>query len=222
MLLRAAAFDPDQKPSRCAPESFRSQTLHRATGGILISCILARRWTLWLLVPWVLASGVAAAAESPIRSIEVVRAADAYVADLTMFAPVPGGLAWTVLTDFEHQPEWVPNLRESKVIESDGNTLTIEQRGVAKFGIASFPYVSVRQIVLEPERTVRAKQLKGSLRRVESLMTLSPDGNGTQLQYHLEMVPTGLASAVLSEDFLRHELTEQFSAIIAEMVRRNR
>jgi hypothetical protein len=53
-------------------------------------------------------------------------------------------------------------------------------------------------------------------------MTLTPDGNGTQLQYHLEMVPTGLAAAVLSEDFLQHELTEQFTAIIGEMVRRNR
>jgi len=60
------------------------------------------------------------------------------------------------------------------------------------------------------------------MRRVESLMTLTPDGNGTQLQYHLEMVPTGLAAAVLSEDFLQHELTEQFTAIIGEMVRRNR
>jgi hypothetical protein len=189
----------------------------------LISYILARRWTQRLFLTWVLAGGMALAAESPIRSIEVVRAADdAYVANLVMFAPVPAGLAWKVLTDFEHMPDWVPNLRESKVIERDGNAMTIEQRGVAKFGIASFPYVSVRQIVLDPERTVHAKQLKGSMRRVESLMKLSADGNGTQLQYHLEMVPTGLASAVMSEDFVRNELTEQFTAIIGEMVRRNR
>ena len=189
---------------------------------MMISCTVARRCAVWALVPWLLAGGVAAAAESPIRSIEVVRSADAYVANLVMFAPVPGSLAWKVLTDFEHQPEWVPNLRESKIIESDGNTLTIEQRGVARFGIASFPYVSVRQILLDPERTVRAKQLKGNMHRVESLMTLSPDGNGTQLQYHLEIVPAGLASALLSEDFLQHELTEQFTAIIGEMVRRSR
>jgi hypothetical protein len=191
-------------------------------GHMMISCTVARQWATRTLVIWLLAGDLAAAAESPIRSIEVVRSADAFVANLVMFAPVPGSLAWKVLTDFEHQPEWVPNLRESKVIESDGNALTIEQRGVARFGIASFPYVSVRQILLDPERTVRAKQLKGSMRRVESLMTLTPDGNGTQLQYHLEMVPTGLAAAVLSEDFLQHELTEQFTAIIGEMVRRNR
>jgi polyketide cyclase/dehydrase/lipid transport protein len=191
-------------------------------GHMMISCTVARRWATRTLVIWLLAGDVAAAAEAPIRSIEVVRSADAFVANLVMFAPVPGSIAWKVLTDFEHQPEWVPNLRESKVIESDGNALTIEQRGVARFGIASFPYVSVRQILLDPERTVRAKQLKGSMRRVESLMTLTPDGNGTQLQYHLEMVPTGLAAAVLSEDFLQHELTEQFTAIIGEMVRRNR
>ena len=60
------------------------------------------------------------------------------------------------------------------------------------------------------------------MKQLESLMTLTPDGNGTRLNYHLEMVPAGLASAVLSKDFVQNELTEQFKAIIGEMVRRNR
>jgi hypothetical protein len=75
---------------------------------------------------------------------------------------------------------------------------------------------------LNPKKTIRATQLKGSMRELQSLMTLEPDGSATRLIYHLEMVPAGLAAAVLSKDFVQHEMTEQFTAIIDEMVRRNR
>ena len=163
-----------------------------------------------------------AAAVTPIRGIDISEEGGGYVADVVMFAPVPVGVAWAVLTDFDHMASWVPNLRDSKVVATESNIVTIEQRGTAKFGIASFPYVSVRQMTLDPQRTVRAKQIKGSMKRLESLMTLTSEDNGTRLTYRLQMVPSALASAVLSKDMLEHELTEQFTAIIEEMTRRNR
>ena len=163
-----------------------------------------------------------AATDSPIRSVEILQDSDRYIANVVMFAPVPVNVAWEVLVDFDHMERWVPNVRESKVTATEGNSVTLEQRGVAKFGIASFPYVSVRQMQLDPQKAVRATQVKGSMRHLESLMALAADGGGTKLTYHLEMIPSGLAAAVLSKEFLQHELTEQFTAIIEEMVRRNR
>ncbi|MFO1317877.1 MAG: SRPBCC family protein [Burkholderiales bacterium] len=176
-------------------------------------------WTT-LALSLLLAASAAASAQSPIRSIDVVEKDDGYVANLVMFAPVPTTVAWDVLTDFDKMAGWVPNVRESKVLARDGNVLEIEQRGVAKFGIASFPYVSTRKMVLDPPRTVQATQIKGNMKRLQSLMTVAADGNGTQLKYRLELVPSGLAAAALSADFLKHELTEQFTAIVGEMVRR--
>lgn len=167
-------------------------------------------------------AGAAGAAESPIRSVDVVQDADRYIVNLVMFAPVPVKTAWDVLVDFDNMARWVPNVRESKATATEGNTVTVEQRGVAKFGIASFPYTSVRQMQLDPLKTVRATQIKGSMRSLESLMTLAADGGGTKLTYHLEMVPSGLAATVLSKDFLQHEMSEQFTAIVEEMIRRNK
>jgi hypothetical protein len=175
-----------------------------------------------VLAMLVLAGGARAATESPIRSVDIVQDSDRYVANVVMFAPVPVKVAWDVLVDFDHMANWVPNVRESKATATDGNSVTVEQRGVAKFGIASFPYVSVRQMQLDPQKTVKATQVKGSMRSLESLMTLAADGSGTRMTYHLEMVPSGLAATVLSKDFLQHELTEQFTAIVDEMVRRSR
>ena len=178
--------------------------------------------TLALLGAVIVASGVSFAADSPIRSIDVVQDSDRYRADLVMFAPVPLNVAWDVLTDFDHMAKWVPNLRESKGTVTEPNTVMVEQQGTAKFGIFSFPYTSVRKMQLTPQKTVKATQIEGNMKQLESLMTLTPDGNGTRLNYHLEMVPGGLAATVLSKDFLQHELSDQFTAIIGEMVRRNR
>ena len=177
----------------------------------------------WCVLAMLLFAGsVDAANESPIRSVDIVQDSDRYVANVVMFAPVPLNVAWDVLVDFDNMARWVPNVRESKATATEGNTVTVEQRGVAKFGIASFPYVSVRQMQLDPQKTVKATQIKGSMRSLESLMTLAADGGGTKLTYHLEMVPSGLAATVLSKDFLQHELSEQFTAIVGEMVRRNK
>ena len=181
------------------------------------------RWLIGGLAALLFAAGAHAATEPPIRSVDIVKDSDAFVANVVMVAPVPANIAWDVLTDFDHQAAWVPNVKESKVIARDGNAVTVEQHGIARFGLASFPYASVRQIQLDPQRTVRSVQVKGdNVQRLESLMTLKRDGNGTQLTYHLELVPAGLAALVVSKDSLDKQLREQFTAIIEEMVRRNR
>jgi hypothetical protein len=181
------------------------------------------RWATCACLALLFLGSAGAATETPIRSIDIAQTSDGFVADVVMFAPVPASVAWDVLTDFDHQAAWVPNVRESKVIARDGNAMTVEQHGVAKFGLASFSYVSVRQVQIDPQRTVHSTQVKGdSTKRLESLMTLKPDGGGTQLNYHLEIVPAGLAALAVSKDTLDRQLRDQFTAIIEEMGRRVR
>lgn len=168
------------------------------------------------------AIATAAAAQSPVRSIDVAYDGETYVVKAEMFAPVNQAIAWEVLTDFTNMAGWVPNLRESSIVKPGDKQLTIEQRGTAKFGVLSIPYTSVREIVLNPQTTIQSTQIKGSMRRQQSLMTLSTNGDGTRLQYQLEVVPNVFAAAVLSQDFLKHEIDEQFTAIVAEMIKRKK
>jgi carbon monoxide dehydrogenase subunit G len=162
----------------------------------------------------------AAAAESAVKSIEIRRTEDGYVVDLVMLAPVPRELAFEVLVDFEHMASWVPNVRESRVLKRDPDRATVEQQGVAHFGLLSFPFTTVREVEFAAPASIHSTQVKGSMKRLESRMSLAPDGAGTRLDYHVEMVPGGAAAVVLSKSFLEHEFREQFDAIIAEMVRR--
>ncbi len=178
------------------------------------------RWGRLLLVLALLSPASQAAVESPVRSISVTSVGAVYVCDAVMFAPVPPAVAWEVLIDFEHMAEWVPNVRTSRVLKRESDSATIEQRGTARFGVANFAYTTERRIEMNKPVAIRSTQIKGSLRRVESLMTLEPDGKGTGLNYHLEVVPGLLARAVMSRSFLEHEIAEQFGAIVAEMTRR--
>jgi len=173
-----------------------------------------------LLALLVLVGNASAAADSPIRSIDVAYDGETYVVNAVMYAPVGPAVAWDVLTDFDHVAQWVPNVAESKVVKREDTSVTVQQRGVAKVGAVSFPYVTERRIELKPPTGIRTVQLKGSLRRVESSIVLEPDGKGTRIRYRLEIVPSVLARTVMSERFLEHEVDEQFSAIVGEMVRR--
>ena len=179
-----------------------------------------RRGGIWLLAVALVAGNLAQAADPPFRSIDVAYEGDTYILNAVMFAPVPQAVAWDVLTDFDHMARWVPNVAESKAIARDGDSVTVQQHGVAKFGAASFPYTTERRIDLKPQGGIKTTQLKGSFRRVESTLQIEPDGKGTRINYHLEMVPSGLASTVMSKKFVEHEVTEQFTAIIGEMTRR--
>jgi len=183
--------------------------------------VARRRWLLGVAAMACFATSAAfAQGKSPVRSVEVVQNDAGYVANVVMFAPVAADVAWKVLTDFDNMEKWVPNVRASKIVSRDGNTLTVEQNGVAKFGLLSFPYTNVRRMELAPETTIQATQVSGSMRRLVSLMKVSPEGTGTRLDYRLEIEPSGVAAAVMSKDFLQHEITQQFTAIVGEMVKR--
>jgi hypothetical protein len=173
-----------------------------------------------VLACFVLSTAVAAHAETALRSINVKQDGDAFIVDAVIFAPVPPALAWEVLTDFDRMNTFIPNLRMSRVLKRDGNQLAIEQQGVAKFGLLSFPYVSERNIDMSPPNSIRSVETRGNMKRFESVATFSPEGSGTLIGYRSEMVPSPFVAKVLSKNFLEHEVEERFNAIVGEMVRR--
>jgi len=182
--------------------------------------VLRKDWLRLSVAMLALAGTASMAAESPIRKLDVAFEGDAYVVNAIFFAPASPKLAWDVLTDFDHLAGWVPNVAESKVIKREDIAVTVEQRGVAKYGAASFPYVTERRIELRPPSSIKTAQVKGNMRRVESSIMLEGEGKGTRIVYHLEIVPSLLAGAVMSKQFVEHEVGDQFTAIIGEMTRR--
>jgi hypothetical protein len=153
--------------------------------------------------------------------IDLRQAGRTFVVDATFSAPVPPSVAWDVLTDFEHMDAFVPNLAESRIVARDGNVLTILQYGVARFGPFAMRFESERRVTLAPFTTIRSTQLRGTMDKLDSTTTFASEGTGTRLTYHVEAIPGALFPDVVARHFLRHEIAEQFDAIVREMVRRH-
>jgi carbon monoxide dehydrogenase subunit G len=199
------------RPARERPEHRRAPAA-LATLALLVSAAVAA-----------IAPGPAraqpASAPSP-ATIAVTREGGNYYVDASLFTTAPPAVAWEVLTDFDHMAAFVPNLERSRAIVRSPNRVTLQQRGVARFGPLAFPFESEREIEVVPIEIIRSRQTRGSMRHLLSLTTLAPDGTGTRIDYHVEVDPGALYPAFLTQTFLRDEINEQFLAIEREMRRR--
>ncbi len=174
-----------------------------------------------LILGCLLAPALAWADAGYVRSISVMHDKGAYVCDAVLFAPVPRPLAFDVLTDVDHMVEWVPNLRQSRIVAREGNVVHIEQVGLAQFGFLSFNFGTERRLVLNRPASIDAVQVRGSATKYNSTLRLTAEAGGTRLDYHAEFEPGLFASLVVTREFMEHEIAEQFTAMVAEMVRRH-
>jgi hypothetical protein len=168
----------------------------------------------------VLASAAGAARADTELRIEVERKGELFTVHAFLFAPVPPRDAWAVLTDFEHMASFVPNLSESRVTNRAGERLTVAQKGVARFGVLKYPFESVREVELFPFESVRSRNVGGNVSRVDSTTRIVAFEGGTRISYYVEVVPGFWFPGIVGESFLKHEIREQFDAILREMLRR--
>ncbi|SFB70025.1 Polyketide cyclase / dehydrase and lipid transport [Polaromonas sp. OV174] len=156
----------------------------------------------------------------PDSAVQVQRSGSSFTVDMSMVAPVPPAQAWAVLTDFEHMGSFVPNLSSSQVLERSDTLLKVAQKGVARYGFFSANFESIREINLNPQLEIRAHNVGGNLKRMDSVMQLQAEGTGTRLHYHAEVVPGFWFPPLIGPALVRHETAEQFSAMLQEMARR--
>lgn len=178
-------------------------------------------WSLVALVCPVQAALSAGAQSSvPDDEVHVQRSGESFTVDTTLFTPVPPALAWAVLTDFDHMGSFVPNLTSSQVLERSDALLKVAQKGVARYGIFSTRFESIREVSLSPQREIRAHNIGGNVKSMDSVMQLQAEGSGTRLHYHAEVIPGFWFPPLIGPSLVRHETAEQFSAMLQEMMRR--
>lgn len=175
-----------------------------------------------MILFWVLGlSGTEAHGAGPKVLVTVDHSGEAFVIDALIDVQVPVPTAWEVLTDFDRMTSILGNLTSSKVVRRDGDTWVVRQEGVARLGPFSFSFVSEREMHLEPMKHIRARQVSGTLKRMESETRIAPLDHGVQIRYHAESVPDSMLARMFGASIARHEVEEQFLAITREMTRRH-
>jgi carbon monoxide dehydrogenase subunit G len=156
----------------------------------------------------------------PEQAVRVERNDSGFSIDLVMHASASPAVAWAVLTDFDHMAEFIPNLSSSQVVQRGENALQIRQTGHSHWGPLTMHFESLREVTLLPQREIRTHGLSGTVKRVDSSMTLEAEGSGTLLHYHTEVDPGAWFPPLLGPAKVRQETAAQFSAILQEMERR--
>ena len=166
--------------------------------------------------------GIATAAGTDV-AVAVREAGDGFIVEASIDAPVALPTAWAVLVDYDHMATILDNLATSKVASRNGNRLIVKQEGVARFGLFSYPFQVEREIRLEPMTRIRARNLSGSIKRMESEVRLNAANKGAtvHIDYHAEFVFDSILAGLFAVSFLHHEVEEQFRLMVAEMKRRD-
>ena len=154
------------------------------------------------------------------NDVSVLRSGETFTVNVAVHTPVTLAQAWAVLTDFDHMAGFLPNLTSSQVLERSDNGLKVAQKGVARFGFFSKNFESIREIELNPKVEIRANNVGGNLKRMQSVMQLQPEGTGTRLTYRADVVPGFWFPPMIGPSLVRHETAEQISAMLKEMLRR--
>jgi carbon monoxide dehydrogenase subunit G len=145
---------------------------------------------------------------------------DTYFAHLAFPVAASPAVVIDVLTDFNHMVGVVPNLESSQIVSHKDNVFIIRQRGKADFGPFSFPFESLRQIEVLPDGRILGRALSGSTKHMRSELKVQAHGSGTRVDYQLEVIPDRWLPSSIGVHFMRHEMAEQFTALIHEMERR--
>jgi ribosome-associated toxin RatA of RatAB toxin-antitoxin module len=179
-------------------------------------------WALRLLGVFALAAVAhAASARDPLPSVTVRQQGESFVVEASLAAPVPVAVAWDVVTDVDAMTAFVPALDESRILARNGERWQILQRGAIRMGPIAFAYTTVRDVTLVPRTSIRQVQVRGTMPRLETLTTLSPEAGATRLDYRIEVNPATPFPDFVTRFLLRREVEAQLDAIVREMVRRH-
>jgi len=143
-----------------------------------------------------------------------------YFAELTVPLSAAPAIALAVLTDFERMPAFMPGLLSSRILNRTGSVWRIAQTGAATFGPFTLRFDSERRVELTPDGRLISLALTGSARYLRSEVRFVMRTGVPSLNYRLEMEPEQWLPAGVGVAFMRHEVAEQFTALLREMARR--
>ena len=137
------------------------------------------------------------------------------------FVLAPPQQAWQVLTDYEHLPDFVPDLVHSKVLARGRHAATVEQASHTGFLFLSRIVQMVVHIEERPFSTIDVALVSGDLRHYRAHWTLaeaSREGeNGTLISYCGELAPKFYLPPMVGQPLVQAQVQRMVAAVMAEI-----
>ncbi len=123
---------------------------------------------------------------------------------------------WSVLTDYDHLSEYIPNLSSSKILYRHDNKVHLEQIGCQQLMGFSFTAKVQLELIEDPSSgSLDFCLLKGDFRRFEGSWKMEElsNGKGSRLLYELTVQGCIGMPVTLIEQRLREDLTNNLLAV---------
>lgn len=142
-------------------------------------------------------------------------------AQATIEAPIV--VVWATLTDYERLSQFVPGIKQSKVLSRRGDVVTVAQTGQARFLMFTVPIDVTVQSIERPPGSIEVQRISGTLKQLQGRYDIDavPDKSGwVQLRWQGVIEPENPLPPLIGEPLMRRMITEQFTGLVQEIERR--
>ena len=162
---------------------------------------------------------VCATAADARESVRAWREDDVVMVRAEALVEAPLQTAWRVLTDYAQYPQFIPDLKSSRVLARSGNTAIVEQRGEAGFFFYHFPLEVTFSVTEIPGNTVSSRAISGTFREMIGTYVLTETRAGVRLVYTGRLVPSFTLPPLVGVPAVRAAVERQFLALAREIRR---
>ena len=125
---------------------------------------------------------------------------------------------WKILTNYERMPEFVPDLKTTKVLSRSGNRAVIEQYGTARFLFLRRAIQLVVQATEEPISAIDINLVSGDMKVYNCRWELVPtETGGTRILYTGKLVPKFYVPGMLGANIIRSDIERMMHAVLERL-----
>ncbi|MDB5118757.1 MAG: polyketide cyclase [Mucilaginibacter sp.] len=134
--------------------------------------------------------------------------------------------SWEVLTDYDREADFVPNLISSRLIARDDRTCVIEQEGYGQFLFIKQAIHLLVRAQETPFSNIAVTLVKGNMHEYRANWALStlpepadaaPDSSRTQIIYTATIAPTFYIPSLFGAALMKRDLHNMIAAVVREI-----
>lgn len=182
-----------------------------------------RIFSVMLITSAVLLGNTALAQQAPYNqdiTVSASKVGDQVIIDANLLVPASQRETWDVLVDYDHMPQFLPNLQSSNILSQSPTQLRVLQKGGVTHGPLSVTFDVVRDIQLTPYHQITSHVIAGNLKKVDSTTRVATEGDFVRVRFHSESIPNVWVPPGIGPVLIENETRTQFSNIRNEILRR--
>ncbi len=137
------------------------------------------------------------------------------------FANATPERVWQVLTDYERQPAYVPNLLRARILSRNGAEVLLEQDGRGGFFVFHHTIHLQVRITEKPPSSIEVALVSGDMKRYSARWSMTPTEqagiSGTRLDYTGAIEPDFFVPPLVGNAIVQTDIRKMLEAVIVEL-----